>query len=288
MANLHVVPNLGSMWLDRVESEDLSRLYRYLLQSGRKDGRGGLSPRTVRYVHTIILRTFSDAVRLGETSANPAASADPPSARSARAPVLPVWSPVELAQFLRTVKEDPLYPAFYLAATSGMRRGELLGLWWCDVDFEQHELRVVQTLIAVGHEPQLSVPKTDRGRRTIALDGETMAVLARHHRDCKCLGKRPLRSDDLVFLGKGGEAIHPDCFTHTFKRRVERAGVPPIRFHDLRHTHATMALRAGIHPKVVSERLGHSSVGITLDTYSHYVPSLHREAADAIAALLPD
>jgi integrase len=288
MIRLHVVPTLGAISLDRVGPSELNELYHRLLSFGRKDGSGGLSPRTVRYVHTIIRRAFADAVRLGDARVNPAALADPPSARAARAPVLPVWSPDELAQFLRAAEDDRFYPAFYLAATSGMRRGELLGLRWCDVDLDKRELRIVQTLIEVDHVPRLSPPKTERSRRTIAFDEKTASILLRHRTACDATSKVRLMNEDLVFLAPNGDLIHPGCFSMAFKRRVELAGVPHLRLHGLRHTHATMALRAGVHPKIVSERLGHASVGITLDTYSHYVPSLQREAAEAIAALLPD
>jgi integrase len=183
-----------------------------------------------------------------------------------------------------------LYAAFYLAAASGMRRGELLGLRWCDLDLESRQLSVVQCVIEVAHAVRIGPPKSDHSRRMIALDQKTVAVLAEHK--MRQQGKRlqrgaSLAPDDLVFAQDDGSPIHPGCFSQIFGRRVATARVPRIRFHDLRHTHATLALRAHVHPKIVSERLGHSTIAITLDIYSHCIPSMQREAADAIGALLP-
>jgi integrase len=133
-------------------------------------------------------------------------------------------------------------------------------------------------------------PKSDRSRRVIALDAKTIAVLAVHKQaeEQKRLkrGAR-LTLHELVFTQDDGSPLHPACFSQLFSRRVAAANVPRIRFHDLRHTHATLALRARVHPKIVSERLGHSTVAITLDTYSHSIPSMQREAANAIAEFLP-
>jgi integrase len=278
------------MPLENITPVDLNGLYRSLLQDGRADGRGGLSPRTVRYAHSILRKALADAVRLGYLETNPSLAADPPTARAARARQFPTWNPDDLRRFLQSVHADPLYAAFYLAAASGMRRGELLGLRWCDLDLESRQLSVVQCVIEVAHAVRIGPPKSDHSRRMIALDQKTVAVLAEHKK--RQQGKRlqrdaSLAPDDLVFAQDDGSPIHPGCFSQIFGRRVATARVPRIRFHDLRHTHATLALRAHVHPKIVSERLGHSTIAITLDIYSHCIPSMQREAADAIGALLP-
>jgi integrase len=276
---------LGELALAELNADALNILYARLLREGRRDGRGGLSPRTVRYLHTLLNRACVDAIRGGHLVSNPAAAADPPSPRAARAPIFPVWSPSELARFLEAAKDDPLYAAFHLAASTGLRRGELLGLRWCDLDLEARELHVVQAVVEVDHEPQIGPPKTERSRRLVALDKETVDVLERHRAVAKA---RAVIIDDLdlVFTTPTGKLIHPAVFSYFFKRRVRLTGVRPIRLHDLRHTHATHALQVGIHPKIVSERLGHSTITITLDTYSHVTPSMQREAAEAVAALL--
>jgi integrase len=241
----------------------------------------------VRYLHTILNKALSDAIRLGHISVNPAVAADPPSPRATRPPVFPVWSPAELARFLESAKHDPHYVAFHLAAATGLRRGELLGLRWCDLDLAVGELHVVQTIVEVAHEVEVSPPKTAQSRRVVALDARTCQILARH-RAVAAARTTDFDDDNLMFTTAGGEPIHPALFSYYFKRRVQLAGVRRIRLHDLRHTHATHALRAGVHPKVVSERLGHSTITITLDTYSHVLPSMQREAAEAVAALLDD
>jgi integrase len=278
---LHIAPRLGHRRLDRISPALLNDFYFAMLRSGRKRG-GGLSPRTVRYSHAILRKALGDAVRLGFLSANPALLADPPSAAAARSLVAKTWTPAELGQFLRATKAHPLHVAFHLAAATGMRRGEVLGVRWDDIDFGGSEVRIVQTVIEVAHRITVGLPKTERSRRVVALDARTVALLLGHQRTCGDGGG----TGSLVFANAEGSPLHPACFSYAFKRAVEMAGVPSIRFHDLRHTHATMALRAGVHPKVVSERLGHSTVSITLDVYSHAVPSMQREAAEAVAALV--
>jgi integrase len=285
MLNLHVGDALAARTLGSITAHDLNELYVRLLREGRRDGRGGLSARTVRYLHTILNKAFSDAVRAGQIPINPGEAADPPSPRATRSPVFPVWSPAELARFLESAKGDPRYVAFHLAAATGLRRGELLGLRWCDIDEAAGELHVVQAVVEVDHQAQISPPKTERSRRLVALDSKTCELLARHR---AAVAARLTNLDDhsLVFSSNRGDPIHPALFSYYFQRRVKLAGVRRIRLHDLRHTHATHALQAGIHPKVVSERLGHSTITITLDTYSHVLPSMQRDAAEAVAALI--
>jgi integrase len=285
MLGLHVGNALAATTLGRVTSQDLNDLYKRLLRDGRRDGGGGLSARTVRYLHTILNKAFADAVRAGHILSNPGGAADPPSPRAARSPVFPVWAPAELARFLESAKGDPRYVAFHLAAATGLRRGELLGLRWCDIDEAAGELHVVQAIVEVAHQPRISPPKTERSRRLVALDAKTCELLARH-RATVSARRTDMDDQSLVFSSDRGDPIHPALFSYYFQRRVKLAGVRRIRLHDLRHTHATHALQAGIHPKVVSERLGHSTITITLDTYSHVLPSMQREAAEAVAALI--
>jgi integrase len=286
---LYVLPALGEVPVGEVRPQDLNRLYLHLLRRGRRDGTGGLAPRTVRYAHTIVRRAFADAVRLGYLDRNPADAADPPSARACRAAPRPTWTPAELARFLHSTRSSRLYSLFYLAAATGLRRGELLGLRWLDVDLERAELRVVQTVIEVGHEVRVGQPKSDRGRRVVALDEKTVGVLVayRAERERRAGRQRGLQGSELLFSHRDGRPVRPTCVTNAFGEEVARAGVPRITLHDLRHTHATLALRAGVHPKVISERLGHSTIATTMDVYAHALPSLQREAAEAIGAFLP-
>jgi integrase len=287
-ASLYIPTELGRKPIKHVTTSELDALYDDLLRRGRRDG-AGLKPITVRKVHLILRGTFERATRRGIVESNPTLMAEAPGARACRPPIFPVWSAVELEKFLRSARLHPYYAAFHLAAATGLRRGEILGLRWCDVDFENALLRVVQTVILVQADVLIDTPKSPAGRRRVDLDRRTVGVLSEHvaqverKRGYASSGLR--ESDELVFTRNGGP-VHPALFSYWFQRQVELAGVRRIRFHDLRHTHATLALLAGVHPKVVSERLGHSSITITLDIYSHVLPSMQRDAAERVASLI--
>jgi integrase len=158
---------------------------------------------------------------------------------------------------------------------TGMRRGECLGMRWCDVYLDEGRIAVRQCLVAAGSQVRLSQPKTARGRRVIALDRATIEVLASHAAESR--DKRG--GNGLVFTTREGGFLYPSGVSKRFARLLASSDLPHIRLHDLRHTHATIALGAGIHPKIVSERLGHATVSLTLDVYSHAVPHMQREAA---------
>ncbi len=288
LTDVHIIPALGPVALQRLVAAQLNGLYADLLEKGRRNGNGGLSPRTVFYVHATIRKALSEAVRWQLVPRNVADVATPPRQRQREEPR--TWSASELRAFLSHVEEDRLYTAYLLSATTGLRRGELLGLRWRDLDLPASRLSVIQTLVTVNYAVTISSPKTARGRRSVALDPATVAALrayrARVLGERLALGLGAPKDDDLVFTEVDGSPLHPGQFSDRFDRLVKAAGVPRIRFHDLRHTHATLSLQAGIHPKVVSERLGHSTVSITLDTYSHAVPALEEAAAAKVAALV--
>jgi integrase len=164
-----------------------------------------------------------------------------------------------------------------------------MGLRWQDVDLVAPSIAIRQTRVQLGYETIVSTPKTQNGRRLVALDPATAAALSelRTRREEESAGEdRTLEPGDIVFTDEQGEPLHPERATRLFHKASKKAGVPEIRLHDLRHSHASLALAAGIHPKVVSERLGHANIGITLDTYSHLLPALSEEAACRVAALV--
>jgi integrase len=199
------------------------------------------------------------------------------------------WSPAELRSFLKYVEDDELYAAWMLAGNSGMRRGEVLGARWPDLNLATNQLCIRQTIISVDYEIVRSTPKTPYSRRSIALDTGTVAALRAHQvrqNETKTMVGVAYADEGLIFSRADGSPIHPDRFTQIFDKHVKNSGLPRIRLHDLRHTHATIALEAGVHPKVVSERIGHSSVAFTLDIYSHAIPSMEAEAAETIAHLV--
>jgi integrase len=294
----HVLPRLGSVHLQKITPSDLNTLYRSLSSDGNKGHRmgEGLSPRTVRYVHTIIGRTLGDAVLENLLTVNPAQRATPPRAREATeaAPPMVTWSGPQLARFLEATAADRYGPAFYFLATSGMRRGEALGLTWEDVDLDAARISIRRALIVVGHEATMGSTKTGRSR-VIELDAGTVAVLRqqwkRQAEDRLLIG--PAYDGNRLFCHATGEAYHPDRFSREFDRKLTRFNkdhasdpLPRIRLHDLRHTWASLALRAGVHPKVVADRLGHTTTNITLNIYSHVVEGMQTTAAENVAAAL--
>jgi len=283
----HIIPMLGSMTLQKLTAVQVTAFYGDLLEKGRRNGKGGLSARTVHYIHATMHKALGEAVRWGLVVRNVADQASPP---HPQAKEMRTWSATELRDFLSHVQGDRLYAAFLLAATTGLRRGEVLGLRWRDLDFDARRLAVTQTLVCVGYAVVVSAPKTASGKRSVALDAATVAALRTYRK--RILEERLYQGlgapspDDLVFTAIDSSPLHPGQFADHFDRLVKASGVPRIRFHDLRHTHATLALQAGVHPKVVSERLGHASISITLDTYSHAIPALQEEAAAKVAALV--
>ena len=199
------------------------------------------------------------------------------------------WTAEQLRAFLAFTKDDELYSLWHTLAMTGMRRGEGLGLRWEDVDFETARLAVRRALIPSGRDVVVSEPKTARGRRSIALDPETVAVLkaqAARQLEHQADWQEGWCDSGYVFTAEDGQSLNPEAVTRWFRQAVRKSMLPKIRLHDLRHTHATLALQAGIHPKVVSERLGHATVAITLDTYSHAIPAMQEEAAVLIAELV--
>ncbi|MGH9290119.1 MAG: site-specific integrase [Acidimicrobiales bacterium] len=251
-----------------------------------------LDPRTVNYVHTIAHRAFKDAVRWGRLARNPADAADPPRGGQ-KSDGVHSWDAATLRGFLAgsSTSGDRLHPLWVLLATTGMRRGEALGLRWSDVDLDTARLRVVQTIIQVGTKVTIGEPKTARGRRPIALDAGTVAVLREHRRrsvEERVMVGPAFEDQGLVFRHPDGSCLKPDAVSAAFARRMRAACLPRLTLKGLRHTWATLALERAIHPRVVQERLGHSTIAITLGIYSHVAPTLHDEAAQLVADLVLD
>jgi integrase len=275
-------------WLGKVPVQTLTplqieRFYADLLREGGHAGQP-LSAKTVRNSHVVLRKALADAGRLGLVQRNAAAAARPPSSSRRE---FATWSSEDLREFFTAIRGERIYPALVVVATTGMRRGEVLGLRWRDLDLDAAQLSVVQTLTAVNGEAVIGPTKTSGSRRTVYLDPQTVDVLREHRRRQReerlIAGPVWDSSTDLVFRDEVGGLVHPDWFTREFGRVVTISGLVPIRLHDLRHTYATLALKAGVHPKVVSERLGHATVGITLDLYSHVTPAIARDAANVVA-----
>jgi len=280
---IHVTPKIGDLVLQDLQAQTLDKLYVELSDAG-------LSARTVRYIATIIHKALKDATRKNLVMTNVADRADPPKATISAEKQLRTWTGDELESFLASIEGERLYPVFLVAATTGMRRGEVLGLRWQDVDLDAARASIRQTIICVAHEVVFSEPKTHKGRRTVPLASQTVAALKAHRAqqtsEKLAIGPGNYHDHDLVFAAADGAPLDPESVSLVFDRRVRKSGLPRIRLHDLRHTWATLALQAGVPVKVVSEILGHASVSITYDVYSHVIPSMAEDAAAKVAALV--
>lgn len=290
---LHVVPYIGRVRLGKLQAEDLEALYVDLLRDGRRKGDpGGLSPASVRYVHRVIRKALGDAHRKGIVGRNVAALADPPKAEAngTRA-TIQVWDTPDLRRFLTETSGHLHHDLWVLAAKTGMRRGELAGLRWSDVDVHAGTVSIRRAVVLVGWSLHVSDAKTASGRRTIDLDDRTVQMLRDRRASRVSLAAeagQELDRDALVFDRPDGNPIHPEYISRTFDRAVARHHLPRIRFHDIRHTHATLLLKAGVPAKVVAERLGHASAGFTLNVYQHVLPGMQTAAAETFDRLLGD
>lgn len=286
LVDKYVIPEIGPMKLSKLETMHLDSLYSKMLTAPSARRPGGLSPRTVRYTHAVLRKALLDAVRKRLLSINPADFASPPKQKSRE---MRAWSPDEARSFIAHTQDHRLGAAFLLALTTGARKGEILGARWRDLDTEGKRLAIRQTLVTVGYRPVFSEPKTPQSRRSIALDEATIRALKVHRvrQSEERLAAGPLwEAHGLIFCAPDGRPLHPDRFDKIFRQLCGAAGVSQLGFHALRHTAATLLLSAGVNPKVVAERLGHSSIRITLDTYSHVLPTVQEEAAEKLGRLL--
>ena len=276
----HLIPNLGTIPLTQLQPSHVQNYYAKALSGGRTDGNGGLSARTVLHIHRVLSEALTHAVKWQILIRNVALAVDPPRPKR---PEMTTLSEDQVTAFLQAAAGSQYRELFTVAVYTGMRRSELLGLRWKDVDLDLAQLSVTKTLHRTADKGFVfTEPKTAKSRRTIALS-PSICILLRKLREYQIAEKLLLglkfKDDDLVFSKPDGAHYDPSGVTHAFKRIVKRLGLPHVRLHDLRHTHASLMLKQGIHPKIVSERLGHSNIGITLDTYSHVMPGLQEAAA---------
>jgi integrase len=282
---------LGAIKVQKLKPRDLNTFYASKLGGGRLDGKkGGLSVSTVIKLHALIHHALKDAVKWEIVARNVADAASPPSASALGAPDISIWSADQLGRFLDHVEttNDVYAPAFRVAAMTGLRRGELLGLAWSDVDLDGAAVTIRAQLIAINREVSLVETTKTRRKRRVDLDPATVAVLRaqrQHQREQRLQVGASYKDTGLVFTRADGSWIDPHLFSMAFVRRVKAAGLPPIRFHDLRHTHISMLVSAG-KIKVASARAGHSSVSFTLQQYAHLAPTEQAEAAAEIAGLV--
>lgn len=300
----HLIPNIGAVPLRQLSPADVQAMYRKLYQSGKivqgKKGepeppRAPMAEATIRKIHNVLNAAVDMAVKWRLISANPLRGAVVvPSAGDedddAEGEVR-YWTPEETRRFLAVAAGSPNYVLYALALGTGLRRGELFGLKWDDVDFERATISVRRTLKRASSPPKFGPPKTKTSRRTISISPSLVTLLRRHRArqlQEKMQNRNVYEDYGLIFAQPNGRPMHPNNLVkREFARLKKLAGVTDIRFHDLRHTHAVEMIRRGIHVKAISARLGHASIVVTMDTYGHLLPEVESEAAMVIEDLLP-
>ena len=279
IVNKHLSPALGVIPLKDLSPLHIQGYYADALANGRRNGKGGLSAQTVKHHHRLLYQALKQAVSWRILAQNPAAAVNSPKPEAKEIQFL---SKAELATLIKAAKGTRLYAPVMTAATTGLRRGELLALRWQDIDLDRGILTVNQSLEQTKAGLRFKPPKTKKGRRSITLPGITLETLRDHkaaqlrERMAMGLGRD---ADDMVFARHDGSWINPRNFSKEFSRLVKRSEVNPVSLHGLRHTHISHLLMDGVHVKVVSERAGHAAVSVTLDRYSHVIPNMQEDAA---------
>lgn len=273
----HIVPMIGHMALADIKPQHIQELYTKL-QSPEIQ----LSNQSVLNAHRILVQALNRAVKWDLIHKNPASAVHPP--RPSRVEMA-VWSEQELKRFLEHTRNSRYHIAYVLLSSTGMRLGELLALRWSDVNLECGEIHITRSLSYTGKGYKIQEPKTRSGRRTITIPKSVVRELIKHrvkqHQERLKAGEL-WQDNDLVVATALGRPVLQHNIRMQFQKYIEQLGLKRIRIHDLRHTHATILLKRGIHPKVVQERLGHSDISLTLNTYSHVLPSLQEAAAAKI------
>ena len=277
----HLIPLMGNIMLHELQPQHIQSYYADKMREGRTDGKGGLSARSVVYHHRILSKALDYAVKMGMVVRNVAGVVQPPRVKKVTMRTL---SPEEVSRFMEAAQDTDYYVFFSTLLFTGLRRGELLALRWRNLDLIENTLTVVETAYTLGNGDYIiKEPKTVQSRRSVKLSVALVELLKAYRIDQEILRIQlgvSLDADDFVFIRPDGKPLNPNAVTLAFRRIVKKACLRNLRIHDLRHTHATLMLKMGIHPKVVSERLGHASIGITLDIYSHVLPGLQEEAAE--------
>lgn len=284
----HVIKHLGSVRLQDLSASHLNDFYGLLLTSGRvKTGQnfgGPLSRTTVQYIATIVGKALKDALRAGLVVQNVAAAADKPRKDRHSGTRVKTWTSAQMAAFLDSTRHSRLHPLWVVYATTGLRRGEALGLRWNDIDLSRATASVRHTFVVVKGTAVPGTPKTGVGRQ-ISLAPQTVDVL-KGWRTQQIQERLEYgfgwNDTDLVFTQEDGSHLHPDRVTDEFRRQQRDISLPKLSLHQVRHTWATLALENGVQPKVVSENLGHSSIRVTMDVYAHVLPTM---TADAVATV---
>ena len=287
IARKNIAPLLGGVTLPKLQPAHISAAYAKALTSGRRDGQGGLSPRTVHHMHRALRQALQQAVRWQMLVRNPADMVKPPKVEHKQMLTLDADGTVAL---IEAARGTGMFVPILLGVLCGLRRGEVSALRWRSVDLDAGTLAVVASTEQTDQGVREKETKSGKGR---AVDLPALvAVELRAHRIRQAetllqLGV-PLSGDHHVVARADGKPLQPRSLTHAFIKFIRRQGLQRIRLHDLRHSHATHMLIAGVHPKIAQERLGHSSVSVTIDLYSHVLPGMQAEAVSRVDAAMKD
>ena len=275
-----IIPALGAIPITQLKPDTLQKYYSDCLNSGRLNKPGGLNPLTVRHHHALLHRALKNAMEWGLIMRNPADTAHPPKPRPTE---INIMSENEIQAFLEAAKQTPYFHLYHTILFTGLRRSEVLALRWSDIDPLLCQVSISRSIHRLRDGSFIfRQPKSAKGRRTVALSPVATQVLSEYHEKTateRLLEESPLKDNDLVFSKIDGSPIRPDTISRAWSDLAKRCGISASRLHDARHSHASIMLKAGIHPRIVQERLGHSTIAITLDTYSHVSPGLQEAAA---------
>ena len=285
LARKNIAPLIGNIKLAKLTAEAIDGAYDRALATGRRDGKGGLSPRTVTHMHRILKMALDQAVSWLLLVRNPAAGVKPPKIEKT---TMNIYDLAQTAELIEAMRPHRIFVPTLLAVLCGMRRGEIAALRWGSVDLVAGTLAVIESAEQTGAKVRYKTPKNGKGR-TLALSASLVEELRAYRlRQSEELLRVAVTISDATFVvaQENGMPLQPDTLTQDWFRKLDKTDLPRIRFHDLRHAHATHMLSQGVHPKVASERLGHSKIGITLDLYSHVMPGMEADAAERVDAAL--
>lgn len=297
VVNGHLKPSIGSFILKDLRPEQVQKMLNQKLAAGNIRTGGPLGSRQVEYIYVVLHMALEQAVKNQLVSRNVCDAVDKP--KKEKKEFIP-WTTEQTNHFLNSVKESRLFPLYMVAWGTGLRRSEILGLKWDDIDFKKGTLTVRRSLVRIKGGYKFGEPKTKKSKRTLPLPDQVTQELKNWkskqakekmawnaiHKDVEADQRPEYNAMSLVFCNELGDAINPEFISRQFKRDLKKANLPEIRFHDLRHGHATMLLELGEDIKVISDRLGHSTIILTADTYSHVREKMQREASNKLDLVL--
>lgn len=282
----HIIPSLGNIPLQKLHPMQIQSFYNDKLKNGRLDKKGGLSVSSIRYIHATLRKALNDAVKMQYLVRNVSEFVDPPKSKAYEAKFL---TKTEVDRMLLALKDSNIFVPILLAVGLGLRRGEVLGLQWEDVDFENKRISIKRSLLPGMNGYYFSDLKTAKSKRVLTVPQNIMDYLKREkkrHAENKLFFGGGYKDINMVCCNEDGSPISPASLNHRFSAFLKKNNIPHLRIHDLRHTNASLMLKQGISMKVASDRLGHTTIGITMDLYTHVDDELQQDAAERLNKII--